>query len=40
MTNAKEEWNVPSVEALTQADGIDGAEQVEFRNGLSGPVRR
>lgn len=40
MTNAKEEWNVPSVETLTQADGTDEAAQVEFRNGGGGSLIR
>ena len=36
MMHAKEEWNVPLVEALTQADGIDEAAQVEFLDGGGG----
>lgn len=35
MAKPKEEWHVPSVEALTQADGIDEASRVGFRNGIS-----
>lgn len=33
MENAGQEWNAPTVEALTQADGVDEAAQVAFRNG-------
>jgi hypothetical protein len=33
MPQFNEEWNAPTVEALTQADGIDEAAQVAFRNG-------
>ena len=40
MDNSAQEWSAPSVEALTQADGIDEASQVEFRNGESGGPRR
>jgi hypothetical protein len=34
MPQFNEEWNAPTVEALTQADGIDEVSQVSFRNGL------
>jgi hypothetical protein len=42
MPQFNEEWNAPTVEALTQADGIDEAAQVDFRNGggASGAPRR
>jgi len=36
MENSAQEWSAPSVEALTQADGIDEASQVAFRNGSGG----
>ena len=38
MEDSGREWNAPSVEALTQADGIDEAAQVAFRNGVPRPV--
>jgi len=34
MKNSPQEWSAPSVEALTQANGIDEASQVAFRNGF------
>ena len=41
MEGTGQEWSAPSVEALTQADGIDEAAQVALRNGDgSGPIRR
>ena len=44
MESTGQEWSAPSVEALTQADGIDEAAQVVFRNGgvadPSGAIRR
>lgn len=33
MSKSSEEWNAPTVEALTQADGTDEAAEVAFRNG-------
>jgi hypothetical protein len=35
MRDSVSEWNIPKVEALTQADGSSEDSQVTFRNGLS-----
>jgi len=39
MDNSLKEWSAPSVEALTQADGVDEASQVAYRNGLMSSLK-